>query len=189
MLADDTTVPANIQVVARVRPLSDTELTNGHHSAAVVDVECGTIEVKGSAYHNKSRLFKFHKVFDTGAKQQDIFETCVSPMIDDVLLGYNVCSLRMARLDLAKHTRWKDLHNRVKGRPGVLGAVVVEVIVLNARVGKVLVQATLVQVVKSSFGSPSKELVRDEKVRDAHHAEDPRAFRHYLLTMLPQENV
>jgi len=81
----------SIQVVARVRPLSNSELTKGHETALVIDAENGAIQVAGNAYHNRTRAFCLHKVFPQESRQADIFETCVSPLMDDVLLGYNVC--------------------------------------------------------------------------------------------------
>lgn len=90
MPAHSSSAVANIEVVARVRPLFGSEFAKGEQSVVHADAEAGTIEVKGSS-HKKPRLFCFHRVFDTNARQQDVFDSCVSPLINDVVMGYNVC--------------------------------------------------------------------------------------------------
>lgn len=93
MSAQESTTAANIEVVARIRPLSDIELVKGQQSAVRADADIGSIEVRGSACYNKVRTFNFHRVFDTEVTQQTVFESCILPLIDDVLLGFNVCIL------------------------------------------------------------------------------------------------
>lgn len=39
----------------------------------------------------RSKTFEFDKVFSPYAKQKEVFKIAISPLVDDVFLGYNCC--------------------------------------------------------------------------------------------------
>ncbi|KAG7466056.1 hypothetical protein MATL_G00160760 [Megalops atlanticus] len=88
-------VKQTIQIFARIRPtkkttsvysIDDDEEKAGSTLEFVVprDLADGFVNNKKESYR-----FRFQKVFDQGAKQDDIFETIAKPVADSVLAGYN----------------------------------------------------------------------------------------------------
>ena len=77
----------NIRVYCRVRPMSETELSNGHENACSYpsEDEVRIIDDKG-----KSKIFEFDRVFPPESTQSKVFED-TAPLIDSVVDGYNVC--------------------------------------------------------------------------------------------------
>ncbi|XP_065829280.1 kinesin-like protein KIF3A isoform X2 [Oscarella lobularis] len=80
----------NVHVTVRCRPLSETEISQGH--AAVVDCDSvrGTVTIKTDRkHHDASRSFTFDTVFGPDSKQMDVYNATARPIIDSVLEGYN----------------------------------------------------------------------------------------------------
>ncbi|XP_071090548.1 kinesin-like protein KIF11-A [Haliotis cracherodii] len=80
----------NIQVAVRCRPINGIEKKQG--SYAVVDTNGDKKEVTvkerlGVSTHTKT--FTFDHVFPPHCKQLDVYHSIVTPIIDEVLLGYN----------------------------------------------------------------------------------------------------
>lgn len=76
----------NVRVICRVRPGNDIEKANGstfncfeiHNNNTTI----ATIE-------NTPQFFHFDCIFDTAAKQEDVFHETAEPLVDDLLSGYN----------------------------------------------------------------------------------------------------
>ncbi|KAJ3406160.1 kinesin motor protein cin8 [Chytriomyces hyalinus] len=82
------TKETNIQVVVRVRPRNAKEVRE--NSAAIIStngVKCKELSVRTSA--NDARTYSFDKVFGPDADQSAIYSDVVSPILDEVLMGYN----------------------------------------------------------------------------------------------------
>lgn len=80
----------NVHVTVRCRPLSETEISQGH--AAVVDCDSvrGTVTIKTDRkHHDAIRSFTFDTVFGPDSKQMDVYNATARPIIDSVLEGYN----------------------------------------------------------------------------------------------------
>ncbi|XP_015212225.2 kinesin-like protein KIF6 isoform X2 [Lepisosteus oculatus] len=87
-------VKQTIQIFARVKPAKRStavySVDHDEHGSSSVeflvprDLADGFINNKKESYR-----FRFQKVFDQGAKQEDIFENIAKPVADSVLAGYN----------------------------------------------------------------------------------------------------
>jgi kinesin family protein C2/C3 len=77
----------NIRVYCRFRPMSDTELANGHTEVATYpsDDEVRIIDDK-----QRIKTFEFDTVFGPNSTQEAVFADTM-PLIDSVVDGYNVC--------------------------------------------------------------------------------------------------
>eukprot|EP00794_Sanderia_malayensis_P005442 gene5442-6121_t len=82
----------NIQVVVRCRPRNQIELKAGSPSVVECNSEKREVVVKQDlSYLDKGcrRNFNFDRVFGPNSKQIDVYKHVVSPVIDEVLMGYN----------------------------------------------------------------------------------------------------
>ncbi|XP_011504063.1 PREDICTED: bipolar kinesin KRP-130 [Ceratosolen solmsi marchali] len=78
----------HIQVFVRVRPINNIEKTN--KSPVVVDVASNKeIVVRERPQDKLTKKFTFDKVFGPVSKQIDVYNAVVSPLLDEVLAGYN----------------------------------------------------------------------------------------------------
>ncbi|XP_043277605.1 kinesin-like protein Klp61F isoform X2 [Venturia canescens] len=78
----------HIQVFARVRPINNTEKIG--KSATVVDVtSCKEVVVRERPQDKLTKKFTFDRVFGPSSKQIDVYNAVVSPLLDEVLAGYN----------------------------------------------------------------------------------------------------
>ena len=87
----------NLQVVARIRPMTVTEIRGG--APRCLDINTTTQEVVIKTTRNnsikgttESKAFTFNKVYGPSSTQETIFEDTVSPCLDDVMKGYS-CTL------------------------------------------------------------------------------------------------
>lgn len=82
-LYPDNMNEVNIQVAVRIRPLLPQELLR-HHS------ECVKV-VPGSAQVivNPDRLFTFDYAFSPSASQEEVYRSCIQPMVRSLMDGYN----------------------------------------------------------------------------------------------------
>jgi kinesin family member 5 len=74
----------NVKVVCRVRPQNQMELNQGGSSC--VRLNETNIEVN---LEEGSHMFSFDRIFGPDSLQQDVFDFCAVPLINDVLQGYN----------------------------------------------------------------------------------------------------
>ncbi|KDP44156.1 hypothetical protein JCGZ_05623 [Jatropha curcas] len=80
----------NVQVIVRCRPLSEEELRV--HTPVVISCNEGRREVsaiQNIANKQIDRTFLFDKVFGPTSQQKDLFDLAVSPIVYEVLEGYN----------------------------------------------------------------------------------------------------
>lgn len=89
------TIPANINVVLRVRPLSEAEKTKPGEvcvkvsdDAKKITCQSGT-ETQASQGLSQANIFTFDKVFGMGATQEEVYDEAARPIIDSVLEGFN----------------------------------------------------------------------------------------------------
>ncbi|KAK9280536.1 hypothetical protein L1049_014228 [Liquidambar formosana] len=80
----------NVQVLLRCRPLSEEELRV--HTPVVISCNEGRREVsaiQNIANKQIDRTFAFDKVFGPTSQQKDLYDQAVSPIVNEVLEGYN----------------------------------------------------------------------------------------------------
>ncbi|KAG5238161.1 hypothetical protein OIU78_007883 [Salix suchowensis] len=80
----------NVQVIVRCRPLNEDELRV--HTPVVISCNEGRREVsalQNIANKQIDRTFLFDKVFGPASKQKDLYDLAVSPIVYEVLEGYN----------------------------------------------------------------------------------------------------
>ncbi|KAL3611091.1 hypothetical protein D5086_002111 [Populus alba] len=80
----------NVQVIVRCRPLSEDELRV--HTPVVISCNEGRREVsavQNIANKQIDRNFLFDKVFGPASKQKELYDSAVSPIVYEVLEGYN----------------------------------------------------------------------------------------------------
>ncbi|XP_043258345.1 kinesin-like protein Klp61F [Colletes gigas] len=78
----------HIQVFVRIRPISSLEQTN--KSTTIVEVPNDKeIIIHERPKEKYSKKFKFDNVFGPSSKQVDVYKAVVSPLLEQVLAGYN----------------------------------------------------------------------------------------------------
>ncbi|KAK9154631.1 hypothetical protein Sjap_002111 [Stephania japonica] len=77
----------NVQVIIRVRPLSDSEISLQGYNKCVKQDGCQTITWMG---HPESR-FTFDLVADENVTQEKLFKVAGLPMVENCMEGYNSC--------------------------------------------------------------------------------------------------
>ncbi|KAI4356104.1 hypothetical protein L6164_000151 [Bauhinia variegata] len=80
----------NVQVLVRCRPLSDDEMRL--HTPVVISCNEGRREVsavQNIANKQIDRTFMFDKVFGPTSQQKELYDKAVSPIVNEVLEGYN----------------------------------------------------------------------------------------------------
>jgi len=74
---------SSVRVCCRFRPAN--HLENDHESVRAFKISGNQVESNGY----DQEVFSFDSVFDDTALQQDVYEFCARPLVDDVLDGYN----------------------------------------------------------------------------------------------------
>ncbi|KAG7202940.1 hypothetical protein KM043_010081 [Ampulex compressa] len=78
----------HIQVFVRVRPINSNE-KNGKSSIAVDVLSNKEVTVQERPQDKLSKKFIFDRVFGPTSKQIDVYKAVVSPLLEEVLAGYN----------------------------------------------------------------------------------------------------
>ncbi|XP_078042053.1 kinesin-like protein Klp61F [Augochlora pura] len=78
----------NIQVFVRVRPINEAE-KNSKSSTIVVVPNSKEVVVHEFPKDNSTKRYKFDHVFGPSSKQIDVYTAVVSPLLEQVLAGYN----------------------------------------------------------------------------------------------------
>lgn len=86
----------HIQVFARCRPPTTQE------KRSVVEVSEDTNEIIITSFSNEGRPFLLDQVFGSEAKQRDVYQSIVAPLIDEVLLGFNCTVLAYGQTGTGK---------------------------------------------------------------------------------------
>ncbi|KAK7284846.1 hypothetical protein RJT34_19599 [Clitoria ternatea] len=80
----------NVQVLLRCRPFSDEELrTNAPQVVTCNDFNREVSVSQSIAGKHIDRVFTFDKVFGPSAQQKDLYEQAVTPIVNEVLEGFN----------------------------------------------------------------------------------------------------
>ena len=81
----------NLQVVARVRPMTVTEIRGGAPRCLDINTNLQEVLIKNQK-RQEAKAFTFNKVYGPSSTQEQIFDDTVSPCLDDVCKGYS-CTL------------------------------------------------------------------------------------------------
>ncbi|XP_058085499.1 kinesin-like protein KIN-12G [Magnolia sinica] len=96
----------NVQVVIRIRPLSNSEISLKGYNKCVRQESCQTITWTG---HPESR-FTFDLVADENVSQEKLFKLAGLPMVDNCMGGYNSCMFAYGQTGSGKtHTMLGDI--------------------------------------------------------------------------------
>lgn len=89
--ADNASTVENVRVVVRVRPMDQREKLEGASNCVSVDTVNNSIAVSRSNVNppEPPRLYTYDAVFDENTSQMDIYVQTASPIIEQVLKGYN----------------------------------------------------------------------------------------------------
>ncbi|CAB3409186.1 unnamed protein product [Caenorhabditis bovis] len=80
----------SVKVIVRCRPLSTTEVENGHKKIVHMQCERGQIELENPKEPNEpSKNFTFDAIYDENSTQTDLYEETFRDLVDSVLNGYN----------------------------------------------------------------------------------------------------
>ena len=78
-----------VKVAIRCRPLNDTEMKNGNEVCVKMNVKNSEVFVHRPGGDEAPKHFTFDDVYDFKCTQKEIYENCASPIIDNILEGYN----------------------------------------------------------------------------------------------------
>ncbi|XP_031260504.1 kinesin-like protein KIN-12E [Pistacia vera] len=96
----------NVQVIIRIRPLSNSEISAQGHSKCIRQESCQTITWTG---HPESR-FTFDLVADENVSQEKLFKVAGLPMVENCVAGYNSCMFAYGQTGSGKtHTMLGDI--------------------------------------------------------------------------------
>ncbi|XP_008789959.2 kinesin-like protein KIN-12G [Phoenix dactylifera] len=96
----------NVQVVIRIRPLSNSEISLQGHNRCVRQESCQSITWTG---HPESR-FTFDLVADEHVSQEKLFKVAGIPMVENCVAGYNSCMFAYGQTGSGKtHTMLGDI--------------------------------------------------------------------------------
>ncbi|KPJ12762.1 Kinesin-like protein KIF3A [Papilio machaon] len=81
----------NVRVVVRVRPMDQREKMEGSYNCVSVDSVNNTIAVirSNASPPEPPRIYAYDAVFDTNTSQMDIYVQTASPIVEQVVRGYN----------------------------------------------------------------------------------------------------
>ncbi|PQQ14034.1 kinesin-like protein KIN-12E [Prunus yedoensis var. nudiflora] len=96
----------NVQVIIRIRPLSNTEISVQGYGKCIRQESCQTITWTG---HPESR-FTFDIVADENVSQEQLFKVAGLAMVDNCMIGYNSCMFAYGQTGSGKtHTMLGDI--------------------------------------------------------------------------------
>ncbi|CAI4232029.1 unnamed protein product [Auanema sp. JU1783] len=79
-----------VRVIVRCRPLSTTEISQGHSSIVSLYPERGLIELKNPSQPDElSKDFTFDAIYGASSKQKDLYDETFRDLVDSVLNGFN----------------------------------------------------------------------------------------------------
>jgi len=85
---EEKAMAQNIKVVLRCRPMTSTEASR--EKRAIKCVSDKHVEVNyGAMGKSAKKSFAFDGVYDEESTQEDVYESVVRPVVDEVLQGYN----------------------------------------------------------------------------------------------------
>lgn len=79
-----------VKVIVRCRPLSVSEISDGHQSVVDVLTNRGVIELRNPKEPNETpKVFTFDSVYDPRSRQLDLYDETFRDLVDSVLNGFN----------------------------------------------------------------------------------------------------
>ncbi|XP_062922116.1 kinesin-like protein kif7 isoform X1 [Mobula hypostoma] len=72
-----------VKVAVRVRPLLPKEVLHGHQSCVYVDLDSQQLTL------GHSRHFQFDMIFDQTSSQEEVYKSCVEPLVEAFFEGFN----------------------------------------------------------------------------------------------------
>jgi hypothetical protein len=88
--APSTGNATNIQVAVRCRPMNHEEKKHSQVAAISSDIDTNSVKVSYNTIGKKvNKSVEFDKVFGVYSRQQEVYETVVRPIVDEMLQGYN----------------------------------------------------------------------------------------------------
>ncbi|KCV71477.1 hypothetical protein H696_02423 [Fonticula alba] len=79
---------SSVKVAVRIRPLGDSELEAGAISVVTRAVPRGGVGLP-VVINGRDRVFAFDYVFDSNHSQEDLYGSCVAPLVEAFMDGYN----------------------------------------------------------------------------------------------------
>jgi kinesin family protein 11 len=112
-MAETSSKGTNVQVAVRMRPLNQEERKSGQPSVVTIDNDTKAVKLSyGPTGKKMFKNFNFDKVFGSYSRQEDIFNSVVSPIVDEVLEGFNCTIFAYGQTGTGKtHTMEGDIHS------------------------------------------------------------------------------
>ncbi|KAL9332105.1 hypothetical protein ACSQ67_001715 [Phaseolus vulgaris] len=108
----------NVQVLLRCRPFSDEELRSNAPQVVTCNDYNREVAVSQSiAGKHIDRVFTFDKVFGPSARQKDLYEQAVTPIVNEVLEGFNCTIFAYGQTGTGKTYTMEGECKRAKSGP------------------------------------------------------------------------
>ncbi|PVH37399.1 hypothetical protein PAHAL_6G302400 [Panicum hallii] len=108
----------NVQVLLRCRPFSDDELRNNAPQVVTCnDYQREVAVTQTIAGKQFDRVFTFDKVFGPTAKQQDLYDQAIIPIVNEVLEGFNCTIFAYGQTGTGKTYTMEGECRRAKSGP------------------------------------------------------------------------
>ncbi|CAJ1885017.1 unnamed protein product [Sphenostylis stenocarpa] len=108
----------NVQVLLRCRPFSDEELRSNAPQVVTCNEYNREVAVSQSiAGKHIDRVFTFDKVFGPSARQKDLYEQAVTPIVNEVLEGFNCTIFAYGQTGTGKTYTMEGECKRAKSGP------------------------------------------------------------------------
>ncbi|KAG2580692.1 kinesin-like protein KIN-5C [Panicum virgatum] len=108
----------NVQVLLRCRPFSDDELrSNAPQVVTCNDYQREVAVTQTIAGKQFDRVFTFDKVFGPAAKQQDLYDQAIIPIVNEVLEGFNCTIFAYGQTGTGKTYTMEGECRRAKSGP------------------------------------------------------------------------
>uniref|UniRef100_A0A8R1DPF9 Kinesin-like protein n=1 Tax=Caenorhabditis japonica TaxID=281687 RepID=A0A8R1DPF9_CAEJA len=78
-----------VKVVVRCRPISKTEVSQGHKVAVQCSDEEKSVLIKSEKFDERPRTFYYDAVFPQSTDQMTVYNIAARPIVENVLKGYN----------------------------------------------------------------------------------------------------
>lgn len=103
----------NVQVAVRCRPVNAEERKSGQPSIVTCDSENKSIKIAyGPTGKKQIKNFAFDRVFGMYSRQEEVFDTMVRPIVDEVLEGFNCTIFAYGQTGTGKtHTMEGNIHS------------------------------------------------------------------------------
>lgn len=103
----------NVQVAVRCRPLNSEEKRENQSSIVTCESEAKTVKISyGQAGMKTTKSYNFDKVFGVYSRQEEVYESMVRPIVDEVLEGFNCTIFAYGQTGTGKtHTMEGDINS------------------------------------------------------------------------------